>query len=128
MSELSPEELTAYRQDRLNMLVSGALEPLAGYMDRLDNDAVLERLDRAIAQYDILLRARKGLTVQMGATTNELTTADAGGESEKVLSQLREQQERTVEQLQQVCSELNSAIANGLMYGQIACDRKLLGD
>ena len=126
MSERSPEELNSYRRGRIAALVSKAREPLGGYMDRLDNDTVLERLDRAIAKFDVLLLAREQLTVQLGAIGKAITTATAEGESNRELRELGQKQQCTVEQLQDACAELNSAIANAQMYSEIATERGLL--
>jgi len=95
-----------YRRERLSSLVTGAREPLDTYFASISDDELLERLDRTLSIYDQLLSARNLLQQEIARGVQEDTAKQATD-------------------LRTVCEELNSAIANALMYGEIAAERNL---
>jgi hypothetical protein len=96
-----------YRRERLSHLVADARRPLAPYFEALDDDEILNRLDRTVAIYDELLSARTRLQKEIASGVQTGTAEQAAD-------------------LRQVCEELNSAVANALMYGEVAAERNLL--
>lgn len=96
-----------YRRERLSRLISDARQPLAAYFQDISDEEVLSRLDRSVAIYDELLSARTRL-------------------QEEIAQGLQTETGSLAADLRTVSEELNSAIANALMYGEVATERGLL--